>query len=72
MVGVIMMLDAVGSSAGKFGIAISVISGICWLAIAAWEFFLMGRLLLLFKSVGSSLNPAPAPQAIEGRRASEE
>jgi hypothetical protein len=62
MVGVIMMIDAVGYGGAKGAVAIAVISGLMWLLLCAFELFLLGRMLLLYKAVGlGALAPAPAP-----------
>jgi hypothetical protein len=59
-IGVVRMLDAVGSKANGFTKAIAVISTALWLLITALELFLLGRLLLLFKASGQRLETAPA------------
>jgi hypothetical protein len=67
-VGVIMTIDAFSSSANGFTKAMAAISCLLWLLIALLELFLLGRLLILYKTVGSNgavARPPIVPESTE-------
>jgi hypothetical protein len=57
MLGVMMILDAVANKPSAFTMGICVTACVCWCIAAAWQFFLLGRLLLLFKTTGTTIQP---------------
>jgi hypothetical protein len=58
-IGLIPMLTALSKASG-FAKVIATIAGVIWLAIAVLELFLLGRLLLIFKTSGQRIQAVPA------------
>jgi hypothetical protein len=62
-VGVLMTIDCMGSDSGGFVKAMAGIACTLWLLLAATEFFLLGRLLLLYKGTGTQVR-SPLQQSL--------
>jgi hypothetical protein len=52
MLGVIMAIDGATKGTNAFTRGVCIVACICWFIAAAWQFFLLGRLLILFKATG--------------------